>query len=521
MSDTTITFLVLAAVVVVFVWDRLPVGIVAIGTALSLWATGVLDLEQALAGFGDPTVIFIASLFVVSESLDAAGVTSWAGQELIARVGESRTRLIVLTMLLVAALTALISVNGAVAALVPMAVVMAVRLRRPPSQLLMPVAFAAHAGSLLALTGTPVNVIVSDAADDAGVGRFGFFEFALVGVPLLVGTIATVVLFGERLLPHRSGRAIPRDFSDHARALVEQYRLDDVADTLLTRRYGAAEVVIPPRSELVGETAYPGMVTDSGDLVVLAVQRKGEDLGPEETTLAVGDTLLLQGTWGALEEHLEDPDVLVVDAPERVRRQAIPLGPRAKEAIGVLVGMVILLATGAVPPAVAGLLAACALILLRVLTVDQAYRGISWTTIVLVGGMISLSTAMSTTGAAEQLADGLVSVVGDAGPYALLLGLFLLTAVLGQLISNMATALIVIPIAVSAAADMDVSAKPVLMAVTVSAAAAFLTPVATPANLMVMEPGGYRFADYWKLGLPLLVLFGVVAVLLVPVFWSL
>ena len=127
---------------------------------------------------------------------------------------------------------------------------------------------------------------------------------------------------------------------------------------------------------------------------------------------------------------------------------------------------------------------------------------------------------MVETGAAGQLADRLVDVVGDAGPHALLLGLFLLTAVLGQLISNMATALIVIPVALSAAAEMDVSAKPVLMAVAVSAAAAFLTPVATPANLMVLGPGGYRFGDYWKLGLPLLALFGVVAVLLVPVIWS-
>jgi di/tricarboxylate transporter len=141
--------------------------------------------------------------------------------------------------------------------------------------------------------------------------------------------------------------------------------------------------------------------------------------------------------------------------------------------------------------------------------------------VILVGGMISLSTAMVETGAAGNLADGLVDVVGDAGPHALLLGLFVLTAVLGQLISNTATALIVIPIAVSAARDMDVSAKPALMAVAVSAAAAFLTPVATPANLMVMGPGGYRFGDYWKLGLPLLALFGAVAVLLVPVFWSL
>src|SRR6188508_603881 len=109
---------------------------------------------------------------------------------------------------------------------------------------------------------------------------------------------------------------------------------------------------------------------------------------------------------------------------------------------------------------------------------------------------------------------------GDAGPHALLLGLVLLTFVFGRLISNMATALIVLPVAVSAADELDVSATPVLMAVAVAAAASFLTPVATPANLMVMGPGGYRFGDYWRLGLPLLVLFGVVATLLVPVFWS-
>ena len=492
---------------------------VAFGVALSLWATGVLELEQALGGFGDPTVIFIASLFVVSEGLDSTGVTAWLGQELIARAGDSRARVIVLMMLLVAVLTALISVNGSVAALLPVVAVMAVRLRMSPSQLLMPLAFGAHAGSLVALTGSPVNVIVSGYADEAGVGRFGFFEFALVGVPLLAGTIAIVVFFGERLLPARKARAITRDFGDLARTLVDQYALADDPDQLVSRRSGMAEVIVPPRSALIGETVFPGMVTESGDLVVLAVQRRGEDL-PGETELAVGDTLLLQGTWGALEYHLDDPDVLVVDQPALVRRQAVPLGPGAKRALIVLAGMVILLVTGVVPPAVAGLLAAGGIILSGVLTVDEAYRGIAWTTVILVGGMIPLSTAMVETGAAQKLADGLVDLVGDAGPHALLAGLVLLTLVLGQLISNMATALIVIPIAVSAASEIDVSAKPVLMAVCVASAAAFLTPVATPANLMVMGPGGYRFADYWKLGLPLLILFGAVAVLLVPVIWS-
>ena len=152
MSDSTITFLVLAFTVGVFVWDRLPIGVVAFGVALSLWATGVLDLDQALGGFGDPTVIFIASLFVVSEALDSTGVTAWAGQQLIAGAGSSQRRLVVLMMVTVAGLTALISVNGSVAALLPVMAVTATRVRMPPSQLLMPLAFGAHAGSLLALS---------------------------------------------------------------------------------------------------------------------------------------------------------------------------------------------------------------------------------------------------------------------------------------------------------------------------------------------------------------------------------
>ena len=138
---------------------------------------------QALAGLGDPAVIFIASLFVVSAGLDASGVTAWAGQILVAGAGESRARLLFLIMLIVALLTALISVNGAVAALLPVVVVTAIRLGLPTSQLLMPLVFAAHAGSMLALTGTPVNVLVSEAAEDAGVGPFGYFEFAMVGDP--------------------------------------------------------------------------------------------------------------------------------------------------------------------------------------------------------------------------------------------------------------------------------------------------------------------------------------------------
>lgn len=601
MSQVTLTFAIVIAIVVLFIWDRFPVVLVALATALALYFTGVTTLQQSLGGLGDPAVIFIASLFVVSAGLDVTGVTAWAGQGLIAQAGESRARLLILMMGMVAVLTALISVNGAVAALLPVVVVMAVRLKRAPSQLLMPLVFAAHSGSLLALTGTPVNLLVSEAATDAGLPPFRLFSFAIAGIPLLLGTIAIVVLFGQRLLPTRSGRSLPTDLSQHARTLIEQYRLDDglfqmrvrsaspyvgsarasldlskypgltlvavhdgtrggpiqrpllaegdllivrgdaetagalatdmhlsfrtpdapddVSGTLFNRDSGLAEVVVPPRSPLVGLAVFPGMVTPSGDLLILAVQRRGQDLGPDETVLAAGDTLLLQGTWEALDRNLSEPEVLVVDSPELVRRQAVPMGHGAKTAIAVLLGMVVLLAANLVPSVIAGLMAAFAMVLFGVLSVEQAYRSINWTTVILVGAMMPLSTAMTNSGAANMLADGLVGMVGDRSPYALLAGLFVLTAILGQLISNTATALIIIPIGLAAAHTMGVSAQPVLMSIAVASAGAFLTPVATPVNLMVMSPGGYVFTDYWKLGLPLLILFFFVATFWVPLFW--
>jgi len=523
MADSTMTFLVLGVIVVLFVSNRVPVAVIAIGTALSLWATGVLELEEATAGFGDPTVLFIGSLFVVSESLDATGVTTWVGQQLIDRAGTGRTRIVVYMMIVCGLLTALITPNASVAALVPVIVIIAVRVGQNTSQLLIPLAYAAHAGALLALTGSPVSVIVSEAADDAGIGQFGFFEFALTGIPLLVGTIVIVVVLGPKLLPHRNAERMPADLSELEATLTHHYRVDgDDFDRLFTRSFGASEVIVPPRSPLIGDRVYPGMRTDSGELVVVALLRDERRVDNPTTRIAAGDTLLVRGTWQALSTQIDqDDNVVAVVQPEVVRRQVVPLGLGAKEAIAILVVMIVMLATNALPPAVAGLGATCAIILLRLLTVEQAYRAIGWTTVILVAGMIPLSTAMRVTGAADDLAHALVDAVGDSGPYPLLIGVFLLTAVLGQLISNMATALIMIPIALSAAAELDVAAAPVLMSLNVACAAALLTPVATPANLMVMEPGGYRFNDYWKLGIVVMAWYFIISILLVPLIWRL
>lgn len=598
MIDIWITFAIVGGLVVLFMLDRFPVIAVCMACALALWATGILTLNQALVGFGDPAVVFVASLFVVSAGLEATGITAWAGQMLIRKVGDSRTRLIVLMMGVAGLLSGLISVNGSVASLLPVVVVMAIRLGRSPAQLLMPLVFAAHAGSQIMLTGSPVNVLIAEASQNAGGGGFGYLEFALIGIPLLLGSIAIVVLFGEKLLPTRTSKTLPPDLSQHATTLIEQYRLasdvfqlrvragspligrdrrsfdlsgraglalvtlkqedglssrrDQIAEgdvvvvrgaaeaaaelasdlglafredaapgmseTLFNRQSGLAEVQIPPRSKFIGERFFPGMVTESGDLVVLAVQRHGQDLDPNEP-LAVGDTLLLQGTWAALDERLKPTDVLMVNSPDLVRRQALPMGPGAQKMLVILAAMVVLLATGIVPPAIAGVLAAGAVLLSGIQNVDQVYRAINWTTVILMGAMMPLSTAMQQTGAAELLAGGLVNLLGEASPRMLLAGLFILCAVMGQIISNTATALIVTPIAVVAASQMGVSPQPLLMCVCVASAGAFLTPVATPTNLMVMEPGGYRFGDYWKLGLPMMIWFFLCCIFLIPLIW--
>ncbi|WES64082.1 SLC13 family permease [Microbacter sp. GSS18] len=518
MDPVVATLVILVLAIVAFVSNRVPLGIVAIGVALALYFTGVLTLNEALAGFGDPTVLFIAALFVVSESLDASGVMAWAGQKVIGRAGTKRTTLIIVIALLAALVSAIISVNGATAALLPLVVVVAARAALPASQMLMPLAFAASAGSLLLLTGTPVNIIVSDLAASSGARAFGYWEFALVGVPVVVGAVILLVIFSKRLLPERTGAIMPMDLIRHARLLRDQYSLSLETGVILGASSGVSEIVVAPRSPLIGESVSPGMKTPSGDLVVLAV-RRGDDLlkGPD-IAVQMGDVLLLQGTWDELSRHAAAPGVLAVDAPEMMRR-SVPLGSGAKRALVILGLMVVLLSTGLVPAAVAALLAAGALVVTGTVTPTRAYRSISWTTIVLIAGMIPLSTAFTKTGAADLVAEYLLGVLGDSSPHLALLVLVVVTVVLSQLISNTATVLIIAPIAIAISATMEVSVLPFMMALTVAGAAAFLTPIATPANLMVMDPGGYKFGDYWKLGIPLTLFFIVMAVLYVPVIW--
>jgi len=602
MSGATITFILIFVSLGLFIWGRIPAVMVAIGVSLALFFTGILPANQALGGFGDLTVVLIASLFVIAAGLEASGVTTWAGQLLIKQAGDSRNRLMIFLLLLAALFCATISVNATVAALLPLCVVLAVRLKIPTSQLLLPMCFATHGATMLTLIGAPLNVLASQAAEGAGFKPIGFFEFSFAGVPIYLGTIVLIMLTARWLLPNTSGPSLPRDFSEHATTLIEQYRIEDglhrlrvrassslvgapndaknlegvqglsfvaaqdaktggslqrpdlaegdvlivrgdaqaaarfaadkhlafraeseqggLADTLFNRNSGLAEIVIPPRSKLIGQSVFAGMAALDGDLLLLGVQRSGEDVTQWPHVLASGDHLLLQGTWQALDKHLADPQVLVVDSPEVVRRQAVPLAAGAKEAIGILLLLVILLATGWVPSAVAGLVCASLMVLLGVVTLPQAYKGIDWNTCFLVGGMIPLSAAMTQTGAADMIGHSVIEVLGDAGPRAVLGGLFLACLAVTSVISNTAAALLFFPIGIATALEMGVSPLPFIVGLAIASHGALLTPVATPVNLMIMGPGGYKFSDYTKFGALIAVWWMIVTLFVVPLYWS-
>ena len=367
------------------------------------------------------------------------------------RGGASGARLVATVLLLAAGLSAILTPNGAVAALLPMTVLVALRLGPRAVEAADADGVRGARGLAAGVDGSPVNVLVADEAGALGVGRFGFFAFALVGVPLVVGAVAIACSSAPRLLPEREPRALSADLSGHARTLMRAVRASTARCSRGTRCPSAVHAPLRrrrgrrPAALAAGRRdVLPGMTTPSGDLLVLAVQRGGRDAGPARSRCR-GRRAAAEGSWEALDEHLGDDNVLVVDSPDAMRRQVVPLGAgatpgdrgRRRDGRG--------LATGACRRAVAGVLAAVALVVLGVLRIEDAYRAVSWTTVILIAGLIPVSAALQSTGAADDIAAVLLDVVGDAGPHAAR-GLFLVAAAFSIAVSNTATALILIPV---------------------------------------------------------------------------
>ena len=234
------------------------------------------------------------------------------------------------------------------------------------------------------------------------------------------------------------------------------------------------------------------------------------------TRLDFGDSLLVGGGWRQIDLlQAEQGDFSVLTLPREMDEVA-PHRQRAPWALAIVAGMLALMTFNVVPSVTAVLLAALAMVMARCVSMEEAYRSINWQSIILIAGMLPMATALDKTGALALIVTGLVDSLGELGPLALLAGLFLLTSVFSQFISNTATAVLVAPIAMGAASSMQLSPYPFLMTVALAASTAFSTPMASPVNTLVLGPGGYRFNDFVKLGVPLQLLAMALTLLAVP-----
>ncbi len=277
-----------------------------------------------------------------------------------------------------------------------------------------------------------------------------------------------------------------------------------------------AEVLLTPRSRLIGKTLAEWGFRERYGANVLSVGRKGRPLPDVATTpLRFADSLLVAATPRRIERLRDEAADLVVVARAKERLAEGPLAPKQIAALAVAGAMMLVLTLDLVPPAVAVLAAAVAMVLTRALDVEAAYRSINWESVVLIASILPMATALDKTGGMDLIV-GQMSRVGAFGPLALMAAVFAVTGLLSQVMSNTATAVLIAPVAVGAAATLGVSPEPFLMAVAVAASSAFATPVASPITMLVLGPGGYRFADFFRTGLLIQLVLLVVMLVLIP-----
>jgi len=295
---------------------------------------------------------------------------------------------------------------------------------------------------------------------------------------------------------------------------------------IITNEVGIAEVLLRPRSELIGKTIADIRFGSTYHLTVLNVTRPGADADEvfdiKESRLKLGDVLLVQGEWKnifALKDQRED--FIVMGEREALQIGAFSRPDKAPITLLILMGMVLAVAFNVLDLALASIVAAGALILSGSISVDDAYETIDLKTLLLMVGMLPMSTALQKVGLVDAFAQVFVDTLGQGGPLIVLGGLFLLTAVLTQVLSNTATTVLLAPLALTTALSMGVQPQAFVMAVAVASSMAFVTPLASPVNTLVMSLGNYRFNDYVKVGAPLLFLAFIISMVVLPILWPL
>lgn len=282
---------------------------------------------------------------------------------------------------------------------------------------------------------------------------------------------------------------------------------------------GMIEVILSPHSGLSGQTLQELRLREKYGLTVLAVWRKGQAIrtGLRDLPLQFGDALLFFGTWKKLEVLGREPDFIVLT--EKV--QEVAKEEKASTALFIMAAVLLPVIFGWVPIYIAVVIGAACMVLSKCLTMDEAYRYIEWKAVFLIAGMLPLGSALEKTGAASLVAEYTIDLLGPFGPYGVLFGLLAITFMATSIIPTAALVVLMVPIALETSAGLGISPYPLMMGIAMAASSSFTSPISHPANVLVMGPGGYRFLDYVKVGLPLTLVIFAILMVVIPLFWPL
>jgi di/tricarboxylate transporter len=590
-----IAFAIIIASLVLFAWGRWRYDVVAMGALVVSVICGIVPSEDAFSGFGDPAVITVAAVLIISQALQRSGAINVLAGSISKLPSNSMVQIGALT-LTVAFLSAFMNNVGALALMLPVAIRAAQASDLPPSRVLMPIAFGSLLGGLATLIGTPPNIIISSyRAEVMGKsfgegGGFGMFDFAPVGAAAALAGIVFIVVVGYRLIPHREGgdtaledlmqieeyvtelavpeespligkpvrelvvladgdvsvvaiirggekelappwytRMMPGDHlmieggTEAIAMAVEKSGFELVtdqelgSDSLSSDEVIVLEAVVNPGSRLEGRTAGGLRINSRYGVNILAVARQGKPIRDRigHIRFQAGDVVLIQGAEQLIYESLSSLGCLPLAAREIAmgqQRSFLPLAIFAAAIAGAVFGLVRI--------DVAFVAAVVVLVTTRMFPLREMYESVEWPIIVLLGAFLPVGAALNATGATDLIADGIIALAGGMPLWVMLVTIMTISAVLSAVINNAATAVLMAPIAVSVANIVGVNFDPFLMAVAIGSSSAFLTPIGHQSNLLVMGPGGYKFGDYWQLGLPLTIVTFAVAAPMLILIWG-
>jgi di/tricarboxylate transporter len=592
----------LAAAIAMFVINKPRMDAVALIMLAVLPFTGVLSIDEAIAGFSDSSVVLIAAMFVIGEGLVRTGVARGLGDWLTSKAGSSEIRLLVLLMLVVCGLGSVMSSTAVTAIFIPVALRCARTAGAPPSRLMMPLSFAALISGMMTLVASPPNLVINCELVRHGASGFRFFTFTPFGAPILVLGILYMIL-ARHWLPADTSSTARNSRRPSLADWVEQYKLTDrecrlrvtensplvgqslselelrgsgadvlaierihnksmvlmkaagstevqagdilIMDLLVPSReietfrerfaletlpltyaffndrsqeIGMAEVFVPADSKLIDTTIAEAKLRTRAGLTVIGLRRGREtwEHGFLNERLRIGDTLLVVAPWKQIERvEPDDAGVVVLTLPSEVD-EVLPVPGKAPQAIFTLALVVAVMISGLIPNVHAALLGCLLMGGLGCIDLGSAYRAIDWRIIVLIVGMLPFSIALERTGGVDLMANGMMAVIGGAGPYGILACLFAITVLISLFISNTATAVLMAPVAIAVAKELHASPYPFAMTVALAASTAFITPVSSPVNTLVVTPGNYTFGDFVRIGAPFALIVLIVTVVLVP-----